>query len=121
MSLFKLFWREILIGLIILICASTVGILKYQLNSCKGKLAESKAQVIVLSSAIELQNKNIESLGKETEAAKKSGLEAQKKAEVIVRASEKKIEALRRVPVTNSHVCEVSMGEIKQLLDKAHE
>jgi len=115
----KLFWKEIAIGLIIFICAITVAVMKSQLKSCRADLIETKAQVVILSSAIEKQNAEVEKLGKATKEAKKRSLQAIKKAKLISVQAQDKIKAIESVPVRNSGICEENLGDIRHLLDAA--
>lgn len=120
MPLFLLtYWKWIAIGGLILICAISVGVMKVQLKHCRADLAQSQAQVAILASEIEKQNKAVEDLGKATLEAQKRTIEALKKVRLIQAQAQTKINALQAIPVRNSPTCAQSVEDIDRLLGAA--
>jgi hypothetical protein len=86
------------------------------------KLDEAIKEKTILSNNLNLQNAAVKVLGDAKKEADKRYLAAIKANEPIVRATEKKIEALRHVPVRSGPnlTCSDKLNDIKSLLDEAH-
>lgn len=67
-------WRWVACGLILVTCAITVGVTKYQLNQAKAELAEMKANYVLLSQAAKECSDSVELL---EEAEKRASRNAQ--------------------------------------------
>jgi hypothetical protein len=122
-------WGKVLTGLLIVLVAVYIGVLKFQLGSARGEAAELRGKVSelqaengewkrvygILSEKVVDQNAAVQKLAKLKKEADRKRLEADKKAAAIQAQARHTENALQAVPAS-SGACESELETIKQLL-----
>ena len=103
------------IGAFFLLMLGTLAIKYYQVNSLRADLAESKAQVVILSVSIEKQNKAVKELAEDSARRVVKGSLALQKAKAIGQARLTKINALQKLTGTPL-TCETAVTTAQGLL-----
>jgi predicted nucleic acid-binding protein len=91
------YWRECLIGGLLILAAAVVGISRMQVNSCRAKLAQFEGAYKALSRSVQVQNDAIQSLEKKSaETAQRAAL-LRAQAGEATRVAKTKADALEAV------------------------
>ena len=126
-------WGKVLTGLLIVLVAVYIGLLKFQLGSARGEAAELRGKVSelqaengewkrvygILTDKVAEQNAAVQKLEEARKSALKKRAEADKKAEAIQAQARHTENALQAVPAS-SGACESELETIKQLLGAHH-
>lgn len=91
------YWREVLIGGLLLLAAATVGVSRMQVNSCRAKLAQFEGAYKALSRSVQVQNDAIQSLEKKSAETVQRAATLRAQAGAATQVAKTKADALERV------------------------
>ena len=124
-------WGKVLTGLLIVLVAVYIGILKFQLGSARGEAAELRGKVTelqaengewkrvygIMSTELSKQNEAVQKAGELAKQAESKRLEAEKKAAAIQAQARHTENALQAVPASSGPDCEKELETIRQMLN----
>ncbi|MEK9809115.1 MAG: hypothetical protein VW362_01610 [Candidatus Nanopelagicales bacterium] len=88
------YWRECLVGGLLLLAAATVGISRMQVNACRAKVAEYEAAYNALARSVQVQNEAVQGLEKKAAAAASRAAQARSEAAGAVKVAQIRADAL---------------------------
>lgn len=88
------YWRECLVGGLLLLAAASVGVSRMQVNSCKAKLAQFEGAYRALAKQVQVQNDAVQDLERKSAAAAARGAQARSQAAQATQVAQKSADAL---------------------------
>ena len=121
LAFLRKYWPQVVVGLAIVLLAVYVGLLKYQIGTARGEIAELNGQLKEWQSAYEILRKNtlqqseaVAAWESRAKTASANAAQAIKKARSISESRQGEINALRSRLQTGGTDCSKAVEEIRE-------
>ena len=104
-------WQIVAVVGVLLIAGATIGVTRFQLNSCRAKVAEFEAAYRILSRSVQVQNDAVEELEKKRAAAASRAAQARAEAAKGIAAAKQRADALAALLAAPRAMSECPAGD----------
>ena len=104
-------WQIVAVLAVLLVAGATVGVTRYQLNSCRAKLAESAAAYTSLLRSVQTQNDAVQAMEQKAAAAASRAAQARSEAAKGVAVARQRADALAALMAAPRPISDCPAGD----------
>jgi len=104
-------WQVLAVVAVLLVAGATIGVTRFQLNSCRAKVAEFEAAYRALARSVEVQNEAVQDLEKKAAAAAARTAQARAAAAKGIEVAKQRADALAALLAAPRPMSECPSGD----------